>query len=172
MNIYELNRLLDNKELIDAKIKECIDKNNLVIQNVSVSKIEGHIQKSEHNLEFVHENINLGFLDWAIAGCYYACYHAALSLIMSKGYFSRNHLATLYILIKEFYDKGLDLDDVKILSELLDYHDVLFYVESKNKREDATYSSKIFFDKDDVELLNLKSKLFISKVKALLSHNT
>jgi uncharacterized protein (UPF0332 family) len=116
----------------------------------------------------VHENLSLGFFDWSITGCYYACYHAALALILTKGYSSKNHVATLCVLIKEFYGGVLDFEDVEILSTLLDYQDVLFYVESKNRREDATYSTKIKFDKKDVGLLKFKSISFVAKINNII----
>ncbi|MBS3137367.1 HEPN domain-containing protein [Candidatus Woesearchaeota archaeon] len=112
--------------------------------------------------------MKIGFLDWSIIGCYYACYHATHALIITKGYSSKNHLATLCILIKEFYRKGLNKEEIEILSNFLDYQDVLFYVESKNKREDATYSSKIRFTKEEVESLRIKAILFVSKIKEMI----
>ena len=60
-------------------------------------------------------------------------------------------------------------EDIEILSNLLDYQDVLFYVESKNKREDATYSTKTKFGKQEVEQLRIKSNLFVAKIKNILN---
>ncbi|MBI3033098.1 HEPN domain-containing protein [Candidatus Woesearchaeota archaeon] len=169
MKEYDINQLLNNKEILEKKIKEFLEQNILKIQLTDQEEIKGHLLKADHNLRFIAENIKIGFLDWAIVGCYYASYHAALSLILTKGYFSKNHLATLCILIKEFYKKGLQEEDIKILSQFLDYQDVLFYVESKNKREDAAYSTKSKFDKKEVEQLRIKSALFVSKIKSILN---
>ena len=119
-------------------------------------------------MRFVAENTKLGFFDWAITGCYYACYHAALGLILTKGYSSKNHLATLCILIKIFYNKGLKKEDIEALSDFIGYQGLLFYVESKNKREDATYSTRLKFDKNDTEQLRIKAALFVSKIKSLI----
>ncbi len=130
--------------------------------------MQGHLQKAEHNLRFVQGNLKLGFLDWSITGCYYACHHAALALIMTKGYSSKNHLATLCVLIRDFYNKGLNKEDFEALSNLLDYQDVLFYVESKNKREDATYSTRTRFSKEEVGQLKIKSNLFVAKIKSII----
>jgi len=135
---------------------------------ITPTEIQGHIQKSEHNLRFVNDNLKLKYEDWATTGCYYAAYHSALALIMKKGYSSKNHLATLLILIKEFYNKGLNKNDMQTLASLLDYQDILFYVESKNKREDATYSTKTNYNTKDIEQLRIKATLFVSKVKEIL----
>jgi len=45
---------------------------------------------------------------------------------------------------------------------------LLFYVESKNKREDATYSTKSKFDKNEVEKLRIKAILLVAKFKSIL----
>lgn len=166
MKEYDLNILLDDPGLLDRKIKEFTDNKILKKEEQSENEVKGHIQKAEHNLRFVNDSSK--YPDWSITGCYYACYHAALSLIKTKGFSSKNHLATLLILIKEFYDKGLDKDDINTISTLLDYQDILFYVESKNKREDATYSTNLLFDKKEIEQLRIKAVLFVNKIKDML----
>jgi uncharacterized protein (UPF0332 family) len=168
MREYDLNQLLTNKTLLNEKIEDFLSKQILLRQKEDKNEIQGHLQKADHNMRFVHEVLKLKFLDWTITGCYYACYHAALALILTKGYSSKNHLATLCILIKEFYEYDLSKEDIKTLSDLLDYQDVLFYVESKNKREDATYSTKTKFSKEDVDKLKLKTNLFVLKIKSIL----
>jgi uncharacterized protein (UPF0332 family) len=87
---------------------------------------------------------------------------------MTKGQSSKNHLATLCVLIRDFYGKGLTEEDIETLSNLLDYQDVLFYVESKNKREDATYSTKTRYTKLEVGSLKLKASLFVAKISAII----
>ncbi|HLC74916.1 MAG TPA: hypothetical protein VJH88_03605 [Candidatus Nanoarchaeia archaeon] len=49
--------------------------------------------------------------------CYY---HAALALILTREYSSKNHLATLCVLIKEFYRKELSKEDIEVLGEFVD----------------------------------------------------
>ncbi|MDD4353433.1 MAG: HEPN domain-containing protein [Candidatus Nanoarchaeia archaeon] len=171
MKEYDLKQLLENNEFLNEKLNNFLTNNILIKQKIDINEISGHLLKAEHNLRFVQENLKLGFLDWSITGCYYACYHAALALILTKGYSSKNHLATLCVLIKEFYKKDLNHEDIEILSNLLDYQDVLFYVESKNKREDAAYSTNIKFSAQEVEQLRIKSNLFVAKIKAILEEN-
>lgn len=125
--------------------------------------------KAEHDLRFIAAISKQKFNDWALSGCYYSCYHAALALIQARGYTSKNHLATLCIIINEFYKKGLTKEDIELLSQFLDYEDVLFYVEAKNKREDATYSTKTLFDSKDVERLRIQATLFVNKIKDILT---
>lgn len=168
MNEYELKKLINNPEVLDERINELFEKKLLFKQNVDVEEIHGHILKAENNLRFVFTVINEKFFDWALTGCYYACYHAALALIQTKGYTSKNHLATLYILIKEFYRSELTVEDIKVLLSFLEYEDLLFYVETKNKREDATYSTSTLFDKREIERLRIIAVLFVNKIKDII----
>ena len=87
---------------------------------------------------------------------------------MKSGYSSKNHLATLCVLIQKYYRKELNKEDIELIAHFLDYQDLLFYVESKNKREDAAYSTKVAFEKKEVEQLRIKAVLFVSKVKSIL----
>ncbi len=171
MKQYDLNKYLNDVDLIEEKINEFIEKEIIKIEKPNKEEIKGHLLKSEHNLKFVKDNMNLNYLDWAITGCYYASYHSAIALILTKDYSSKNHLATLLIIIKEFYNKGLDREDIQTLSNFLDYQDILFYVESKNKREDATYSTKTKYTKQEVEQLRIKAAFFVSKIKTMLGEN-
>jgi len=71
-------------------------------------------------------------------------------------------------LIRDFYKHGLSQEDIKILSNFLDYQDVLFYVESKNKREGAAYTTRIGFNRKEAEELRLKASLFVAKIESIL----
>ena len=168
MREYDLQKLINNPAIVDEKIKELMEKKLLFKQEVDKEEMKGHLLKAEHNLRFVSTIAKEKFFDWALTGCYYSCYHAALALIQSKGYTSKNHLATLCVIIKEFYKKELTKEDLEILSNFLDYEDVLFYVETKNKREDATYSTKTLLDKKEVERLRIQATMFVNKIKDIL----
>jgi len=125
MKEYDFHQLLENNVLVEQKIRDFLGKEILKKQNVDNQEIEGHILKADHNLRFVAENIKLGFVDWAITGCYYASYHAAIALILTREYSSKNHLATLCILIKEFYRRELSKEDIEMLGEFVDYKRIL-----------------------------------------------
>ena len=170
MKEFDLNILINNKGILNKKIEEFLSKNILKKQKADEYEIKGHIEKAEHNLNFVKSTLELKeFNDWCITGCYYASYHIALALIMTKGYSSKNHLATLCILIKEFYKNGIEKEELELINNLfIDYQDLIFYVESKNKREDAAYSSKRLYDKREVESLRIKAALFVDKIKRVI----
>jgi uncharacterized protein (UPF0332 family) len=169
MKLKELNKFIEYPNLVNQKIVKYEKERIIRKQAPDENEIKGHIEKSEHNLKFIQDNLKIGYFDWCITGRYYAVYHATLALIIAKGYISKNHDATLCILIREYYKHGINEEDIGLINKFfLDYQDLLFYVQSKNKREEATYSSYYKFDKKTVEELRLKAILFINKVKGIL----
>lgn len=168
-NLHELNRILEKPCLTEKMIDRFISK-KVIKKETSTGEIKGHVKKAEHNLDFIKDAIRLKYLDWAITGCYYACYHAALALISKRGYSSKNHQATLCILIKEFYNKEFTKEDIGLISKFFGYKDILFYAETKNRREDASYSTNVLFDKNETERLRTETVMFVSKAKDILDN--
>lgn len=169
MNLTELNKLIEDKDLLTERIYKFIEQKLIKRENKDENEIKGHIEKSEHNLKFVFDNLKLDYLDWCVTGCYYAIYHSALALILNKGFNSKNHDATICLLIKEYYPKEIDKELISMLNWLfLNYQDLLFYLHTKERRKDATYSSKYKFDKNEVEEVRLKTIAFVNKAKAIL----
>ncbi|MBU2639068.1 MAG: DNA-binding protein [Nanoarchaeota archaeon] len=167
MNDKELARLLSDKELVEKKIESYIRKKALYLREKDKREIEGHISKAMHNLEFIQE-ISSKFGDWKLVVCYYASYHMALALALDKGYSSKSHDATLCILIKHYF-KVISADEIRMLNEVwLDNEDLLFYAQSKNEREKASYSTRIIFDNANIEEIKLKTVLFVNKAKEIL----
>ena len=171
MDIKSLNRLLSDQSLVTKRINQYIEEKSLNKLPVDKQEVRGHIMKADHNLHFVNDIIKLSYPDWCITGCYYSVYHAALALIISKGYFSKNHDATICVLIKEYYKKGVSAEEIELLNKFfLDYQEIVFYVQAKDKREDASYSTKIKFDKQLVQELRIKAALFIDKAKQIIEN--
>jgi len=168
MNEQILNKLLSDEKYLTEKIN-FYKKKNIIKSINSKYEIKGHLIKARHNLDFLGE-IASSFNDWSLVVCYYASYHAALSLILTKGYFSKSHDATLCILIKEFYGGELSKNDLELLNKF-DVQDLLFYAESKNKREDASYSTKTKFASSEVNKIKLNTKLFVNKVEQIINES-
>ena len=169
MNEKQLKRLLDNPQIVDRKIDFYTRKKALIKQEFDEAEMKGHIEKAEHNSNFIQDTLKQDYTDWAIVGCYYASYHIALALLLKKGFASKNHDATLCILIKHYYQNGLSREDIELINRTyLDNNDILFYVQSKNEREKASYSSQIIFDKKLVSDLRLKTLLFVNKGKEII----
>ncbi len=164
-----LNRLLNDSDFLQRRIDEFKNERTLLETKNDPLEQGGHLQKAEHNLNFVKDILNMQYPDWCITGCYYAVYHAALALILAKGYASKNHEATLCVLIKEYYKKGIDAQEIETMHEFfLTYQDVLTYVESKQTREKATYSTERHFEPETIKALRLKAILFVNKAREIL----
>ncbi len=169
MNEKQLKSLLENPKLVDEKIDLYIKNKILVKQEYDEAEVKGHVQKAEHNAAFIQDTLKQDYTDWAVVGCYYASYHIAIALLLRKGFASKNHDATLCILIKYYYDDELTKEDIQLINKTyLDNNDVLFYVQSKQEREKASYSSQIAFDKKLVQELRLKTLLFVNKGKEII----
>src|SRR3989339_1101357 len=136
--------------------------------------IEGHINKADHNLKFVKKTLELKeFNDWAIVSAYYSIYHASLALCALKGYSTKDHLATLLILIKDFYQKELNKEEIEMVSKTtIEKEEVLYYIEAKAERKKASYSTKILFDEKEAEILQKKAIGFVNKVKEIIDSNS
>lgn len=169
MELKELNRLIEDLSALNRKIWMYEKKEVIKKQKPEKNEILGHIEKAEHNLKFVQDNLKLGHLDWCITGCYYSVYQASLALILHKGYSSKSHDATLCTLIKEFYKRGIEKNEIELINMLfITYQDLLFYLNAKKKREEASYSSIYKFDSKEVEELRSNSILFVNKAKEII----
>src|SRR3989344_5096620 len=146
------------KYLKNKKIKKETEIKELVL---------GHINKADHNLKFVKSTIELKeFNDWAIVSAYYSIYHASLALCALKGYSTKDHLATLLILIKEFYKKELNKEEIEMISKTtIEKEEVLYYIEAKTERKKASYSTEIIFDGKEAEDIQKKAINFINRLK-------
>lgn len=171
MNLKDLNLIIKNKKILDKKLQFFAKKQAIKKFSADKAEVLGHIEKAEHNLNFIRDNINLGYSDWCITGCYYAVYHAALALIISRGYHSKSHDATLCLLIREYFNNGINQEDIFLINKFfLDYLDLVVYVQAKDKREEASYSTKYVFDKKMVQELRIKAISFINKCKLILNN--
>jgi uncharacterized protein (UPF0332 family) len=75
------------------------------------------------------------------------------------------------VLIKEFYKKELNEEEIELIGNTkLEKEEVLYYVEAKTKRHNASYSTKIDSEKSQVEFLRLKAIAFVSKAKDIIEH--
>ena len=94
MEVKLLIRLIRNPKLLNKKINLYEKKKIIEEIPLDLEEIKGHILKSEHNMQFVMDNMKLGYYDWCITGCYYSIYQIALALIRAKKVYSKNHDAT------------------------------------------------------------------------------
>jgi len=158
----------ENEKFLDKEIKFHKDKKNLVESKHSLGLIDAHLEKSKHNLRMVGLLIkNKDYNDWVVVGLYYALYHSCLALLANKGYYSKNHTATLLFLIKNY--SGFSFEEIEMIEELsINKSDAEFYTDLKQERHSASYSTNSLFNEDKIKELRKKTISFINKVELIL----
>ena len=94
-------------------------------------------------------------------------YHCALALITNKNYSSKNHYATILILIKEY---SITKDEARLLDDLsINKDDAELYTNLKDDRHDASYATMIRFNSETI--IDYESKVldFINKAEEIIS---
>ncbi|MDD5054199.1 MAG: HEPN domain-containing protein [Candidatus Nanoarchaeia archaeon] len=162
-----IDKLFSDKKHLQSEINFFIE--NKLIRFISENKelAQAHIKKARHNLEFYKlSKKHLNFNDWLIVILYYALYHSALSLIVNKNYSSKNHQATILLLIKEY---GISKDEAELINELsISKEDAELYTNLKENRQSASYSTNTKFTKETIENYENKVLNFINKTEELL----
>ncbi|MBN2880836.1 hypothetical protein JXM83_02175 [Candidatus Woesearchaeota archaeon] len=126
-----------------------------------------HFNKSLHNIKFFKlTKSRTEFKDWLIVILYYALYHSALALITLKEFSSKNHHATLLILIKEY---KLTKAEVKTINNLtISKEDAQLYSNLKQERHNASYNTNILFSNEMILDYEEKVLEFLNTTKEKL----
>lgn len=164
----KIKELIENKNKLE-EVYQYYLKNRFIIQT-TLNLSKAHISKANYYMEFADFILKEErFVSWSVVGLYYSLYHASLALLSQKGFYSKDHNATLCFLIKnysEFSEEELELvDNLKINRE-----EIEFYSGLKEERKKANYSTDILFDKEKVEELRKNAISFLNKVKTLLNN--
>ena|SRR3989338_5468416 len=161
MNIEELfsDRAYLEKELNFFIIKK-------QIRNIKENKdlAKAHLKKARHNMEFFKLNkAHPKFNDWLIVTLYYSLYHCALALITNRNYSSKNHYATILLLIKEY---SITRNEARLLDELsIKKEDAELYTTLKEDRHSASYATNIKISQETIEDYENKVLDFIKLFK-------
>jgi uncharacterized protein (UPF0332 family) len=98
---------------------------------------------------------------------YYALYHCALALVANKGYKSKNHTATLLLLIKYY---SLTQEEIEFIDELsINKEDTEFYATLKKERHSASYSTTHFFEDEKIKEYRVRVNNFLQKTIDILN---
>lgn len=161
---------LENQERREIDFQRYLKDKKIKIETEIKELVKGHLDKADHNLKFVKSTLELKeFNDWAIVSSYYSIYHASLALCALKGYSTKDHFATLLILIKEFYNNGVSKEEIETVGNAtIEKEEVLYYTDAKTKRTKASYSTQKIFDKNEAENLRLKAISFVNKAKEIV----
>ncbi len=174
---------LDNKKVLNRDFKKYV-RHHLIRKiepSSHLSKI--HLDKSYHNLDFANftvqnqENINKHgenetYYDWVIVISYYAMYHAAMALLYKIGYKAGTHLATICILCKECLGKTLEKKDIENISAILELseEEIKEIGRAKERREKASYSGSVSFEKHLAEITLDDARKFINRTADILEN--
>ena len=163
----DIDKLFKDKEFLKKEINFFISKKHIKIIQENKELVQSHIKKARHNIEFYKLNKpHSKFNDWLIVTLYYALYHSALALITNKNYSSKNHYATILILIKEY---SITKDEAKLLNDLsINKEDAELYTNLKDDRHDASYTTDIKFDQKAIIDYENKVLDFINKTEELI----
>ena len=162
-----IDRLFSDKEYLEKEIHFFITKKQVKKIDNNPELVSSHRKKARHNLEFYQLNKeHHKFNDWLIVTLYYALYHSALALITNKNYASKNHYATILILIKEY---AITRDEAKLLNDLsINKEDAELYTNLKDDRHDASYATNSKFSQEIIEDYENKVLDFINKAEELI----
>ncbi|MFT4283007.1 MAG: DNA-binding protein [Candidatus Woesearchaeota archaeon] len=162
-----INKIFEDKKYLDQTIKFYIKKNQIKKITKNEELVLAHLEKARHNIEFYKINkYNYKFKDWIIVILYYSLYHCALALTTNKKYQSKNHSATILLLIKEY---NLTKKEAKLIEELsINKEDARLYTELKEHRQNASYTTSTKFTQTKIDEYEEKVIDFINKTDELI----
>jgi len=164
-----IDKLFSDKEYLEKEIG--FFRRRKHIRDITKNKelVNSHLKKARHNLEFYKLNKEQSeFNDWLIVTLYYSLYHCALALITNKNYSSKNHYATILILIKEY---SVTKDEVRLLNELsINKEDAELYTNLKEDRHDASYATNTKFSQNRIRDYEDKILDFINKTEEIVQN--
>ena len=174
--IWLENKRMLNKDFDDYVKKEMIRK---IGPESRLSRI--HLNKAYHNLDFANFTVNNQkdinkrvedetYYDWVIVISYYAMYHSAMSLLYKLGYKASTHLATICVLCKKCLGKTLEKKDIEKISHVLELseEEIKEIGRAKERREKASYSGSVSFEKNLAETTLEDARMFINKIADIL----
>ena len=162
-----IDKLFSDKEYLKKELNFFMIKKQIKNIDNNPELVNSHLKKARHNLEFYKLNKEYHkFNDWLIVTLYYSLYHSALALITNRNYSSKNHYATILILIKEY---SISKDEVILLNELsINKEDAELYTNLKDDRHDASYATNIKFNQEIIKEYENKVLDFVNKTEELV----
>ncbi len=120
-------------------------------------EIEALLSKARKKIASAKVESNSGFYDDAISRAYYAVFHGAQALLLSKGMRARSHKGLLNLFGLHFVQPGvIEREYAMTLNEL------------RNSRENSDYDVFIEFTLVEAEAAISRSEKFLSRIEAIL----
>lgn len=123
-------------------------------------KVKKLLEKADRKLRAAERLSKMGEHDDALSRAYYAMYHAALALVLTRGSAPTTHAGLLVLLSKEFVLTG------KLEKR---YFDMMS--EAKELRESGDYEPFFVGTAKESQAVLQDAKAFIVKIKELLGKN-
>ncbi|MGM5485183.1 MAG: HEPN domain-containing protein [Nanobdellota archaeon] len=170
MSLKNIEKLFSDKRLLRKEIGFFIRKKQIRKIKDNKGLVHSFLRKAKHNLEFFRVNKKQrNFNDWLIVILYYSLYHCALALISKKGYVSKNHRATLLLLIREY---SISRREAELIEELsINKEDAELYADLKSERHDASYTTEIAFTKEKIGYYEEKVIDFMNKTEEIIGRS-
>ena len=169
MNLRGIKNIFSDNILLEKELNFFIAKKQIKKIQKNDDLVQSHFQKAKHNLAFYKLNkSHTQFNDWLIVVLYYALYHCALALIIRKGYVSKNHYATIIILINEY---NITKEEAELIDELsITKEDAKLYTSLKEDRHNASYMTKLKFT--DIKIDSYEDKVieFLNKTEEIIKN--
>ncbi|MFT4326313.1 MAG: DNA-binding protein [Candidatus Woesearchaeota archaeon] len=163
-----IEKYYNNIDILDKKISAFIKKKKLERITKNDSLVRAHIEKAKHNYRFFKKNsYQHEHFDWLIVILYYTLYHTALALLVHKQYVSKNHTATLCVLIKEY---GISKKELLLFKDLrISKDDAQLYTTLKKERQKASYTTHSLFSNDRISDYSEKVLTFLEKAQDIIT---
>lgn len=165
-----IEKLFQNQENLDKELNFFIKKKHIIKIQENKELTNSFLKKAKHNIEFYRLNKNNNaFNDWLVVILYYALYHSALALITNKRYSSKNHYATILILIKEY---GIRQEEANLINNLsINKEDAELYTRLKTDRHYASYQTDKAFTNLIIGTYETQVLEFIQKAEEIIENN-
>ncbi len=165
----DIEELFINKKYLEKELQFFIKKKHILKIDENNELVKSYLKKAKHNINFYKINKNQSnFNDWLIVILYYALYHSALALITNKNYSSKNHYATILILIKEYSITKKEADLINNLS--INKEDAELYTNLKSDRHHASYQTDKYFTNKLINLYEKQVLDFIQKTEDIIQN--
>ena len=165
--------------LTDKRIKEAQSSFNSYLQDGLVAKkkefeqrifniLENNANESLKIAEMLFANRDSWL--WTIVTSYYSMYYIANAVLYKMGYKAGTHLATICVLCKECLGKTLERKDIENISAILELseEEIKEMGRAKERREKASYSGSVSFEKHLAEMTLDDARKFINKMADIL----
>ncbi len=117
------------------------------------------LTRAHETLDEIPTLMSLGYYNTAASRLYYACYYAAVALLVKNNITANSHAGVKTMLGLHFISKGfITKNSGKVYSTLFEF------------RQRSDYDDFVYVEKDEIEEAYPKAKEFISEIDSILDY--